>query len=637
MALLHVENLYKGFSGETLFKNITFSIDEKDKIGVIGINGAGKTTLIKMLLEEEENDVDPSTNQRGIISKKGNLKIGYLSQNINVNPNNTIFEELMLVFGKVMEDHKKIQELSLRLNIEPENFDNIMEELAVVTTRYEQEEGYAIEYKVKQVLNGLSISEDLWQQRIGDLSGGQKSRTALGKILLEEPELLILDEPTNHLDLLAIEWLEKFLKDYNKAVMVVSHDRYFLDNVVGRIFEIEGHTLKTYKGNFTDYTIQKEIYLSGAIKAFEKEQEKIKQMEEYIRRYKAGIKSKQARGRESLLNRMERMDNPVVNVRKMKLKFEIERPSVDRVLKIEKLSKSYDGKKIFQNLNLEIFRGERVGLIGKNGVGKSTLLKIINGMEKADSGKVIIGDKVTIGYYDQNHQGLDEKVSILNEFMFNYPMSEEDVRRLAGGFLFPEEDVFKIIGSLSGGEKARVTLMKLILKKANFLVLDEPTNHLDIYSREVLEEALEDYQGTILIVSHDRYFLEGIVNTIYEITEDGAEKFNGNYSEYCAKKSKKLIEKNNENIINNYEEQKKIKNKISSLEKKYVETEKNIEKLEEKKVALEKEYEIAGKKNILEELLKIQEKLENIDTEILLEMEKWEEIEKELKNLKKAL
>ena len=603
MALLHVDNLYKGFSGETLFKNISFSIDEKDKIGVIGINGAGKTTLIKMLLEEEENDVDPSTNQRGTISKKGNLRIGYLSQNINLNYENTVFDELMLVFGSVLEDYKKIQELSFRINLEPDNFDKIMEELAVVTTRYEQEEGYAIEYKVKQILNGLSVQEDLWKQKIGDLSGGQKSRVALGKILLEEPELLILDEPTNHLDLVAIEWLEKFLKDYNKAVMVVSHDRYFLDNVVGRIFEIEGHTLKTYKGNFTEYTIQKEVYLSGAMKAFEKEQEKIKQMEEYIRRYKAGIKSKQARGRESLLNRMEKMENPVVNVRKMKLKFDIERPSVDRVLKIQNLSKSYDGKKIFQNLNLEIFRGERVGIIGKNGVGKSTLLKIINGTEKADSGVVTIGEKVTIGYYDQNHKGLDEKASILNEFMFNYPMSEEDVRRLAGGFLFPEEDVFKIIGSLSGGEKARVTLMKLILKKANFLVLDEPTNHLDIYSREVLEEALEDYQGTILIVSHDRYFLEGIVNTIYEITENGAEKFHGNYKEYCERKNKPVVEKDTKGV-NDYEEQKRVKNRISSLEKKYNETEKFIEKLDE---------------------------------EIMESMEKWEDIEKELKILKKAL
>lgn len=636
MALLHVDNLYKGFSGETLFKNISFSIDEKDKIGVIGINGAGKTTLIKMLLEEEENDVDPSTNQRGTISKKGNLRIGYLSQNINLNYENTVFDELMLVFGSVLEDYKKIQELSFRINLEPDNFDKIMEELAVVTTRYEQEEGYAIEYKVKQILNGLSVQEDLWKQKIGDLSGGQKSRVALGKILLEEPELLILDEPTNHLDLVAIEWLEKFLKDYNKAVMVVSHDRYFLDNVVGRIFEIEGHTLKTYKGNFTEYTIQKEVYLSGAMKAFEKEQEKIKQMEEYIRRYKAGIKSKQARGRESLLNRMEKMENPVVNVRKMKLKFDIDRPSVDRVLKIQNLSKSYDGKKIFQNLNLEIFRGERVGIIGKNGVGKSTLLKIINGTEKADSGVVTIGEKVTIGYYDQNHKGLDEKASILNEFMFNYPMSEEDVRRLAGGFLFPEEDVFKIIGSLSGGEKARVTLMKLILKKANFLVLDEPTNHLDIYSREVLEEALEDYQGTILIVSHDRYFLEGIVNTIYEITENGAEKFHGNYKEYCERKNKPVVEKDTKGV-NDYEEQKRVKNRISSLEKKYNETEKFIEKLEEKRSLLEENYNQAGKENNLDKLLEIQEKMEKLDEEIMESMEKWEDIEKELKILKKAL
>ena len=636
MALLHVDNLYKGFSGETLFKNISFSIDEKDKIGVIGINGAGKTTLIKMLLEEEENDVDPSTNQRGTISKKGNLRIGYLSQNINLNYENTVFDELMLVFGSVLEDYKKIQELSFKINLEPDNFDKIMEELAVVTTRYEQEEGYAIEYKVKQILNGLSVQEDLWKQKIGDLSGGQKSRVALGKILLEEPELLILDEPTNHLDLVAIEWLEKFLKDYNKAVMVVSHDRYFLDNVVGRIFEIEGHTLKTYKGNFTEYTIQKEVYLSGAMKAFEKEQEKIKQMEEYIRRYKAGIKSKQARGRESLLNRMEKMENPVVNVRKMKLKFDIDRPSVDRVLKIQNLSKFYDGKKIFQNLNLEIFRGERVGIIGKNGVGKSTLLKIINGTEKADSGIVTIGEKVTIGYYDQNHKGLDEKASILNEFMFNYPMSEEDVRRLAGGFLFPEEDVFKIIGSLSGGEKARVTLMKLILKKANFLVLDEPTNHLDIYSREVLEEALEDYQGTILIVSHDRYFLEGIVNTIYEITENGAEKFHGNYKEYCERKNKPVVEKDTKGV-NDYEEQKRVKNRISSLEKKYNETEKFIEKLEEKKSLLEEDYNQAGKENNLDKLLEIQEKMEKLDEEIMESMEKWEDIEKELKILKKAL
>lgn len=636
MALLYVENLYKGFSGETLFKNITFSIDQKDKIGVIGVNGAGKTTLIKMMLEMEENDVDPSTDRRGTISKKGNLKVGYLSQNINLNYENTVFEELMTVFSSVLEDYKKIHELSLRLNIEEENFDKIMEELSVVSTRYEQAEGYSIEYKVKQILNGLSLPEDLWNVKIGDLSGGQKSRTALGKILLEEPELLILDEPTNHLDLIAIEWLEKFLKDYNKAVMVVSHDRYFLDNVANRIFEIEGKTLRTYKGNFTDYTIQKEAYLSGAVKAFEKEQDKIKKIEEYVQRYKAGIKSKQARGRQKLLDRMEKMENPVFAKRKMKLKFEIERPSVDRVLKIEKLSKSYDGKKLFDNLNLEIFRGERVGIIGKNGVGKSTLLKIVNGMEKADRGTVAIGEKVTIGYYDQNHQGLDLKATILNEFLYNYAMSEEEVRTLAGAFLFPEDDVMKTIGSLSGGEKARVTLMKLILKKANFLILDEPTNHLDIYSREVLEEALEDYDGTILVVSHDRYFLEGIVNTIYEITEEGAEKFKGDYEAYCAKKKEAKEEKVSEGV-NDYEEQKRIKNRISSLERKYGEVEKDIEKLENKKEDVQKDYDLAGKINDLEKLLELQNRLEALDNEILSKMEEWEDIENELKTLKNTL
>ena len=636
MALLHVENLYKGFSGETLFKNITFSIDQKDKIGVIGVNGAGKTTLIKMMLEIEENDVDPSTDRRGTISKKGNLKVGYLSQNINLNYENTVFEELMTVFSSVLEDYKKIHELSLRLNIEEENFDKIMEELSAVSTRYEQAEGYSIEYKVKQILNGLSLPEDLWNLKIGDLSGGQKSRTALGKILLEEPELLILDEPTNHLDLVAIEWLEKFLKDYNKAVMVVSHDRYFLDNVANRIFEIEGKTLRTYKGNFTDYTIQKKAYLSGAVKAFEKEQDKIKKIEEYVQRYKAGIKSKQARGRQKLLDRMEKMENPVFAKRKMKLKFEIERPSVDRVLKIEKLSKSYDGKKLFENLNLEIFRGERVGIIGKNGVGKSTLLKIVNGLEKADRGTVTIGEKVSIGYYDQNHQGLDLKATILNEFLYNYPMSEEQVRTLAGAFLFPEDDVMKVIGSLSGGEKARVTLMKLILKKANFLILDEPTNHLDIYSREVLEEALEDYEGTILVVSHDRYFLEGIVNTIYEITEEGAEKFKGDYEAYCTQK-KNVKEEKVSDRVNDYEEQKRIKNRISSLEKKFKEAEKDIEKLENKKEKVQKDYDFAGKENNLEKLLDLQNQLDSLDEEILNKMEEWESIENELKTLKNTL
>lgn len=634
MALLQVSDLYMGFSGETLFKEVNFSIDEKDKIGIIGINGAGKSTLIRILLGLEYDEVNPETNKRGIISKKNNLKIGYLSQNPRLNLENTVFEELMTVFNDLKEDYHRIQELNIILANNLDDFDKTLEELGVITQRYEQKEGYAIEYKVKQILNGLSISEEIWGTKVGDLSGGQMSRVALGKILLEEPELLILDEPTNHLDLEAIEWLEKMLKDYKNAVMVISHDIYFLDNITNRIFELEGKRLKSYTGNYSDYTIQKEAYISGAVKAFDKEQDKIRKMEEFIRRYKAGVKSKQARGREKILNRMEKMENPIISRKNMKLKFETDLTSVDLVLRIKELGKIFEGKEIFKNLELDIYRGDRIGIIGKNGVGKSTLLKIINGLETQSSGEFKIGDRVTIGYYDQNHQRLDYNKTILEELMYNFTLSEEQARNICGGFLFSEDDVHKEIKNLSGGEKARVSFMKLMMEKPNFLILDEPTNHLDIYSREILEEALEDYTGTILVVSHDRNFLDCVVNSIYEIKKDGATLFKGDYNSYI-KNRDDIKEKNQEkeNAINSYEEQKKIKNKISSLEKKIVKAEELVEKLESEKSKLEKEYNIAGEKNDLDKLLELQEKMEELDCKILETMEEWEKMEQELKNL----
>jgi ATP-binding cassette subfamily F protein 3 len=630
--ILSVTDLWKVYSGEVLLKNINFAIDEKDKIGLVGANGAGKTTLIKILMGMESHDESLETSQRGKIGKKGNLKIGYLSQNFDLEEKNTVFEELMSVFSHLQEDFRKIQELNSRLTYDMENFDSIMEELAKLNTRYEQEDGYAIEYKVKQVLNGLNFSEELWNQRVEDLSGGQKSRVALGKILLEEPELLILDEPTNHLDLNAIEWLEKYLKSYNKAFILISHDRYFLDNVINRVFEIEAKTLNIYKGNFTEYTIQKEAYLSGAVKRYEKEQEKIKKMEDFIRKYMGGVKTKQAIGRRKLLERMEKMGDPIVKVRKMKLRFEIERVSTDKVVKLINLSKSFGEKEIFKNINLDVYRGDKIGIMGPNGVGKSTILRIINNLESPSSGKVELGEKLDIGYYDQNHTGLSGTQNILEELMFNYPLSEEEARRIAGGFLFTEEEIFKSIDNLSGGEKSRVALMRLILDKPNFLIMDEPTNHLDIYAREVLEEALEDYDRTLIVVSHDRHFLESVVNKIYEITPTGSELFNGNYEEYMKKFNTPKKEKEKE-VSNDYEEQKKMKNRISSLEKKFKKIEEEIEVLEEKKSDLGEEYNQAGKINDVDKLMDIQKELDALDEKIMEKMEEWEEINEELEEL----
>lgn len=630
MALIQFNNIFKGFSGELILKNLNLSIDERDKIGIIGQNGAGKTTLVKMILGEESFDPNPSNNMWGNITKKGGINIGYLSQNFDLEESNNIFDELLSVYSDVLEDHKRIEILNERLAAELNNFDEIMEELSTVTTRYEKEEGYSLEYKIRQILTGLNFPESMYKQNIGDLSGGQKSRVALGKILLREPDLLILDEPTNHLDINAIEWLEDFLKNYNKAFILISHDRYFLNNVVKHVYEIEKKEINIYKGNFDDYVIQKEIYLSGAVKSFEKEQEKITKMEEYIERFRAGIKSKQARGRESLLNRMEKMENPVVNIRKMKLKFTTKRASTDRVLRVRNLEKTFEDKKLFSGLDLDIFKGDRIGLIGKNGVGKSTLLKIINGFEDFQKGEMSFGEKLDIAYYDQEHMNINRENTILEELLYSYPLSEEEARRMAGGFLFSDDDVNKKIGSLSGGERARVSFMKLIKEQPNFLILDEPTNHLDIYSREVLEEALEDYDGTLLIVSHDRYFLENIVNKIYHVSETGAELFKGDYESY----KKESQNKKEDKVINNeYDEQKKAKNRINSLKKQIEKVEINIEEKEKEKEIIGNKYSLAGSKNDVGALMELQEKIDELDMEILELMTIWENSEKELSEL----
>ena len=633
MAIIQLKNIFKQFSGEYIFKNVSFSIENKDKIGLVGLNGTGKSTLIRILLNMDTHDQN-ERNEFGEITKASGLKIGYLSQEYNFSDEkNTIYEEMLSVFSEELEIWKKIQKNNMRLAIaDSDELEKILEESEKLNIEYEMKNGYEIEYKIKQILTGLELETEYYDRVLEKLSGGEKARVALSKLLLQEPDLLILDEPTNHLDLYSIEWLEEFLKKYNNAFLLVSHDRYFLDNVCNKIFEIENKQLYKYDGNFSEFIIQKELILKGEMKRYEKEQDKIKKTEEYIARYKAGIKSKQARGREKILSRLERMDDPIFNPKRMKLKFEIFSATGDNVLKVKGIEKSYSGKKVLNNISFDLYKGERVGIIGKNGIGKSTLLKIITGAEKYDSGTVEFGSRVKLGYYDQNHQNLDRRNTILTELNTRLDLTDEYLRNLAGGFLFSGDDTAKKIEDLSGGEKVRVSFMKLMMEKPNFLMLDEPTNHLDIYSIEVLEDSLEDYEGTLLVVSHDRHFLDSVCNKIYYLDENGLESFNGNYEDYkisiAGKGNEESAEKQEKKL--NYEEQKEKNRRLTRLKNQLLKVEEDIEKLEEEKIQLSEQYDEAGRKNDIEKLLELQEKIAEIDRIEVEKMEEWERVNEEL-------
>ena len=440
---------------------------------------------------------------------------------------------MMSVFSEEREIWSKLQKANMLLGTaEGEELKSLINQSAELSSLYEAKNGYEIEYKIKQILTGLELTDEYHNLYLKDLSGGERTRVSLAKLLLIEPDLLILDEPTNHLDLVSIEWLEDYLKRYNKTFLLVSHDRIFLDNVCNRIYEIENKKLYKYDGNFSSFILQKEMILKGEIKRYEKEQEKIRKMEEYIERFRAGIKARQAKGRQKILNRIERTDDPVFNPQRMKLKFETDGISGDNVLKVKNIEKSFGNKKVLNNISFNLYKGERVGIIGKNGIGKSTLLKIIVDKLKKDSGEVDFGSRVKMGYYDQDHQDLTDENTILQEINVSLNLTEEYLRTLAGGFLFSGDDVLKKVKKLSGGEKVRVSFLKLYMKRANFLILDEPTNHLDIYSIEVLEDALENFDGTMLVVSHNRHFLDSICNTIYYLDENGLTKFKGNYEDY---------------------------------------------------------------------------------------------------------
>ena len=623
MNLIKFNNVYKQYTGEYILKNVTFSINDGDKIGMIGLNGAGKSSIIKIILGQENHDGSiENINEKGNVFVNPNMKIGYLSQIHKFDSeNNSVYEELLSVFDEQRNILHNIEKISLRMAIE-ENVDNLMDEFNKLNEKYEAMDGYNIEYKIKQVMQGLELN-DFKENQIKALSGGEKTRVTLAKLLLEEPDLLILDEPTNHLDILSIEWLEEYLKKYSKSFLLVSHDRIFLDSVCNKIYELERGKVEQYNGNFSDFVLQKELILKGEIKRFEKESEKIKKMEEYITRFKAGIKAKQARGRQKILDRLNRMDDPVFNPNRMKLKFDISSSSADRVLSVKNISKSFDGKKVLNNVSFDMYKGDKVGIIGKNGIGKSTLLKILMGIKKQDNGEFKFGERVQLGYYDQDHQNLFPENNILQEINTSLSYTEEYLRSKAASFLFVGDDVLKPVSKLSGGEKVRLSLLKLSEQKGNLLLLDEPTNHLDIYSIEVLEDALIDYEGSILLVSHNRHFINSICNKIYYLSENGLEEFKGNFDEYKIK----ISEKESNNIKNKEESdyfKRKEEKKLESSRKKELEKlEKSIEEISLKIENLNLNMDIAGKKNDLGLMIEIQKELDSLkklEDELL---EKW--------------
>lgn len=623
MNLIQFNNVYKQYTGEYILKNVSFSINDGDKIGMIGLNGAGKSSIIKIILGQENHDGSiENVNEKGNVFVNPNMKIGYLSQIHKFDSdNNSVYEELFNVFSEQRNILSEIEKISLRMAIE-ENVDDLMEQYNKLNEKYESMDGYNMEYKIKQIMQGLELN-DFKESQIKSLSGGEKTRVTLAKLLLEEPDLLILDEPTNHLDILSIEWLEEYLKKYGKSFLLVSHDRIFLDSVCNKIYELERGKVEQYNGNFSDFVIQKELILKGEIKRFEKETEKIKKMEEYITRFKAGIKAKQARGRQKILDRLNRMDDPVFNPNRMKLKFDISSSSADRVLSVKNLSKSFDGKKVLNNISFDMYKGDKVGIIGKNGIGKSTLLKILMGIKNQDNGEFKFGERVKLGYYDQDHQNLFPENNILQEINTSLNYTEEYLRSKAASFLFVGDDVLKPVSKLSGGEKVRLSLLKLSEQKGNLLLLDEPTNHLDIYSIEVLEDALIDYEGSLLLVSHNRHFINSVCNKIYYLSEDGLEEFKGNFDEYKIKISEKELDNNKNKEESDYFKRKEEK-KLESLRKKELEKiEKSIEEIGIKIKKLNFDMDEAGKKNDLGLMLEIQKELD--DLKILEDelLEKW--------------
>ena len=631
---LVVEKIAKSFGIHEIFKDVTFMLDQGEKVGLVGVNGGGKTTLLRCLLA-------PETVDGGFIKFEPGLRIGYVQQGFQGIGEGTLWQFLVNAGKDILELRQKMAELEKQVaSAKGDELDSLLADYARVSNIYEHADGYNYENRIKIVLHGLGFPEDEWDKPAENFSGGQKTRILLAAALIKEPDLLILDEPTNHLDIRMTEWLEGYLRNFKGGVLIVSHDRFFLNNVVGRVLEMEGGHLQNFKGNYDQYLAQKEIQMATMEAAYEAQQEYIARTEAYIRRFKAGIKSKMARGRQSQLNRLERVEGPE-RIEEFELRLPPAPESAERVLVLEELSVGYGENVLLKDINLVLRKGEKTALLGPNGAGKTTLLKTILGELSPVTGKAKIGNRVKIGYFSQSYERLDPNQTLLDNFLTEYGYTTEHTRSLLGGMLFHGDDVFKEIGTFSGGQKARLVLLKLVLDGANLLILDEPTNHLDIAAREAVEAALEAFDGTVLLVSHDRYFINEVASRIWEIDNQQVNDYKGNYSFYVEEKVKRAALEatadtgsKSDNKVAAKEsrpakakpEEKQRRYSEQELEKLLAKVELNIREQEAMLKLLEKQLADPANHEDLENSARLAEEYEKMKKEIDKLMLKWEEL-----------
>lgn len=636
--ILSCQNLSKAFNEKPILKDVSFHIEEHDKAAIVGINGVGKTTLLRIIVGELPAD-------SGIVTLKKEASFGYLAQNQNVNSENTIYEELLSVKAPVIAMEKQLREMEEKMHtVNGSELDSLMENYARLNHQFELENGYAYQSEIGGVLKGLGFTEEDFGKQISTLSGGQKTRVALSKLLLKKPELIILDEPTNHLDLNAIAWLENYLLNYKGAVLTVSHDRYFLDRFAGKIIEIDQTKATTFLGNYTAYAAKKEILRTAARNAYLNQQQEIRHQEAVIEKLKSFNREKsikRAESREKMLNKIEVLEKPTEARADIHMTLTPRCQSGNDVLHIEHLAKSFDDLSLFQDISMDIKRGEHVAIIGDNGTGKTTILKIINDLVPADSGTITLGTNVHIGYYDQEHHVLHPDKTLFDEISDEYPsLTGTQIRNTLAAFLFTGDDVFKLIRDLSGGERGRVSLAKLMLSESNFLILDEPTNHLDIASKEILEDAVNAYEGTVLYVSHDRYFINRTASRILELSGGQLTGYLGNYDYYLEKKTGDLP--NGDLAVKNtvskapappsegmqdWKAQKELQAKQRKKENDIRKCEEEIAKLEEKDKQLDNEMALPENATNVAKLQELTKEKESISARLEELYEKWETLE----------